>query len=217
MGANLVSLNVNPCKMCMPMGAVSAFAGIKNCMSILHRLPGVRHLHQAAHGHPSNEPVDIASSSLTEQGTVFGGRENLIQGLENLIKLYNPEIIGVATTCLAETIGEDVPAILREFYDTHPKETVKIVNVASAGYGGTQYEGFNRALWSLVSQVEMDAAPNDCINIVTPMLSPADCRLLKSLLDRYGAELCAPAGPVGEPGRRACGRLRAAQGRRHVP
>ena len=186
MGANLVSLNVNPCKMCMPMGAVSAFAGIKNCMSILHGSQGCAtyiRRHMATH---YNEPVDIASSSLTEHGTVFGGRENLIKGLENLIKLYNPEVIGVATTCLAETIGEDVPAILREFYDTHPDSTVKIVHTASAGYGGTQYEGFNKTLWSLVSQVEMETAPNDLVNIITPMLSPADCRLLKQLLNRLG-------------------------------
>ncbi|SHH99758.1 nitrogenase cofactor biosynthesis protein NifB [Sporobacter termitidis DSM 10068] len=186
MGANLKSLNVNPCKMCMPMGAVSAFAGIKNCMSILHGSQGCAtyiRRHMATH---YNEPVDIASSSLTEHGTVFGGRENLLKGLENLIKLYNPQIIGVATTCLAETIGEDVPAIIREFYDTHPESTVKIVSVASAGYGGTQYEGFNRALWSVVSQADMDPTPNGYMNIVTPMLSPADCRLLKNLLDSMG-------------------------------
>lgn len=186
MGANLVSLNVNPCKMCMPMGAVSAFAGIKNCMSILHGSQGCAtyiRRHMATH---YNEPVDIASSSLTEHGTVFGGRENLIKGLENLIRLYNPQIIGVATTCLAETIGEDISAIVREFYDMHPDAGVKIVTVASAGYGGTQYEGFNKALWSLVSQTLMDTTPNANINIVTPMLSPADCRLLKSLLDSMG-------------------------------
>jgi nitrogenase molybdenum-iron protein alpha/beta subunit/MoaA/NifB/PqqE/SkfB family radical SAM enzyme len=188
MGANLKSLNVNPCKMCMPMGAVSALAGIKNCMSILHGSQGCAtyiRRHMATH---YNEPVDIASSSLTEHGTVFGGRENLIKGIENLIKLYNPDIIGVATTCLSETIGEDVPAIIREFYDTHPEETVKIINVSSAGYGGTQYEGFNKALWAIVSQSEMDRTPNDRINIVTPMLSPADCRLLRSLLDSMGLE-----------------------------
>ena len=112
MGSNLVRLNVNPCKMCMPMGALTAFFGIRNCMTILHGSQGCStyiRRHMATH---YNEPVDIASSSLTEQGTVFGGGENLIRGLENLIRLYRPEVIGVATSCLAETIGEDVPAIL---------------------------------------------------------------------------------------------------------
>jgi len=64
-----------------------------------------------------NEPVDIASSSLTEQGTVYGGSANLKKGLKNLIELYHPDVIGVMTTCLAETIGEDVPGIIDDFYE----------------------------------------------------------------------------------------------------
>jgi nitrogenase molybdenum-iron protein alpha/beta subunit len=143
MGAKLVNLNVNPCKMCMPMGAVSALAGIKNCMSILHGSQGCAtniRRHMATH---YNEPVDVASSSLTEQGTVFGGRENLIKGLENLIKLYHPDVIGVATTCLAETIGEDVPAILREFRET-PGRARETRLRFSAGYGARCTRDFSR-------------------------------------------------------------------------
>lgn len=188
MGANLVSLNVNPCKMCMPMGVVTAFYGIKRCMTILHGSQGCStyiRRHMATH---YNEPVDIASSSLTEQGTVFGGASNLIKGLENLIALYNPEVIGVATTCLAETIGEDVPGIIRDFCDFHPDSAVKIIPVASAGYSGTQYEGFFRALRAVVSHVEMDRAKNNKINIITGILSPADTRYLKNLLDSLGLD-----------------------------
>lgn len=186
MGVNLVHLNVNPCKMCMPMGAVSAFYGIRNCMTILHGSQGCStyiRRHMATH---YNEPVDIASSSLTEQGTVFGGAQNLIRGLENMIALYHPEVIGVATSCLAETIGEDVPAILREFSDRHPEETVKLIPVASAGYSGTQYEGFFRALRAVTEHVEMDTRPNGKINLVTGLLTPADTRALKRLLRSMG-------------------------------
>lgn len=186
MGANLVHLNVNPCKMCMPMGAVSAFCGLRNCMSILHGSQGCAtyiRRHMATH---YNEPVDIASSSLTEEGTVFGGEANLIKGLENLIQLYHPEVIGVATTCLAETIGEDVGAIIKKFYAKHPDADVRIINAAAPGYGGTQEKGFFRALRAIVSQVPMDAGKNDFVNIVTPMLSPADYRQLKTLLDAMG-------------------------------
>ena len=150
MSANLVNLNTNPCKMCMPMGSVSAFYGISKSMSILHGSQGCStyiRRHMATH---YNEPVDIASSSLTEEGTVFGGTKNLLKGLENLIKLYNPEVIGVSTTCLAETIGEDVPAIIKQFKDAHPEVTATIIPVASPGYAGSQYEGFFRALHAIV-------------------------------------------------------------------
>lgn len=188
MGASLVNLNVNPCKMCMPMGAVTALYGIKGCMSILHGSQGCStyiRRHMATH---YNEPIDIASSSLTEQGTVFGGEANLLKGLENLIALYNPEVIGVSTSCLAETIGEDVPSMIKKFYLANPDTKVKIIPISTPGYAGTQYEGFFRALKAVVSNVEMSTVKNDKVNIVTPMLSPADTRYLKKLLDKMGLE-----------------------------
>ncbi len=182
MSKNLVNLNVNPCKMCMPMGIVSAFYGIKNCMTILHGSQGCStyiRRHMATH---YNEPVDIASSSLTENGTVFGGENNLIKGLENMIELYNPKIIGIATTCLAETIGEDVPRIINDFFNIHPDIKVKIIPVASAGYSGTQYEGFFKALKAILENIEMKPEKNSKVNIITGNISPADTRYIKGLL-----------------------------------
>ncbi|WP_110955336.1 nitrogenase cofactor biosynthesis protein NifB [Anaerosinus massiliensis] len=186
MGVNFTNLNVNPCKMCTPMGAVTALYGIKKCMSILHGSQGCStyiRRHMATH---YNEPVDIASSSLTEEGTVFGGASNLMKGLENLIRLYNPEVIGVSTTCLAETTGEDIKAIIKNFYTAHPDCKVKIIPVSTAGYAGTQYEGFFKALQAIVANVEMDTKKNNKINIITGLISPADTRYLKQLLDGLG-------------------------------
>ena len=83
MKKSYVNLRVNPCKMCMPMGVSNALYGIKNCMTILHGSQGCStyiRRHMATH---YNEPIDIASSSLTEEGTVYGGENNFIKGLEN--------------------------------------------------------------------------------------------------------------------------------------
>ncbi len=59
--------------MCMPMGAISALWGVKGCMPMLHGSQGCAtyiRRHMSTH---YSEPIDIASSSLTEEGTVFGG------------------------------------------------------------------------------------------------------------------------------------------------
>jgi nitrogenase molybdenum-iron protein alpha/beta subunit/molybdenum cofactor biosynthesis enzyme MoaA/predicted Fe-Mo cluster-binding NifX family protein len=170
------------------MGAVSALSGIKSCMTILHGSQGCAtyiRRHMATH---YNEPVDIASSSLTEHGTIFGGEANLIKGLENLIDLYNPEVIGVCTTCLAETIGEDISAIVKKFYEQNPDNDVKIINVASPGYGGTQNEGWFAALRAVVEQVEPDVTQNGKVSIITPQISPADIRWLKGFLSEMGID-----------------------------
>lgn len=198
----LVDLNVNPCKMCMPMGSVTAAYGIRGCMTILHGSQGCStyiRRHMATH---YNEPIDIASSALTEQGTVYGGEENLRKGIDNLIRLYDPEVITVATTCLAETIGEDVPGMLARWKEDHTDSDVKLIPVASPGYGGTQFEGYFRFLHAIVSNVEMQSdaaagADTDAavgvdvrkrLNVVTGPLSPADMRYLKSLVTSFGID-----------------------------
>ncbi len=183
MSGKLVNLNVNPCKMCMPMGAVTAFYGIRKAMTILHGSQGCStyiRRHMATH---YNEPVDIASTSLTEEGTVYGGEKNLLQGLLNLIRVYEPEVIGVATTCLAETIGEDVPRMIEHFYLEYPEyKHIAIIPVPSAGYCGSQYEGFMKALHCVIKSIPMDVTKHNRVNIVTSQLSPADTRYLKALL-----------------------------------
>ncbi len=185
----LVNLNTNPCKMCMPMGAATAFYGIKDCITILHGSQGCAtyiRRHMATH---YNEPVDIASSSLTEQGTVYGGEKNLKKGLKNLISLYNPEVIGVMTTCLAETIGEDLVGIIDRFYEENPQhKNITIIPVSSPGYGGTQYEGYFASVNAIAEKIEMDTEKNEKINVIIPPQSPADIRFLKSAFQQFGLD-----------------------------
>lgn len=180
-----VELTVNPCKMCMPMGVVNATYGIKGCITILHGSQGCStyiRRHMATH---YNEPIDIASSSLTEQGTVYGGEENLLKGLENLIKLYNPEVIAIGTTCLAETIGEDIKRISKTFMENNPNEKVKLIPISSPGYGGTQFGGYFNALRAVVENVDMECKKNGKVNVVTGPISPADTRKLKEILKDF--------------------------------
>ncbi len=189
MKGNFVNLTVNPCTMCMPMGAVTALYGIRKCMTLLHGSQGCStyiRRHMATH---YNEPVDIASSSLTEEGTVYGGEKNLIQGLINLIRVYEPEVIGVATTCLAETIGEDIHRIIHKFYEKYQEyQHILILPIHSAGYSGSQYEGYMGALSQIVKAVPMNPKKNGKVNVITSPISPADTRYLKGLLEGFGID-----------------------------
>jgi len=167
----------------MPMGAVTAMYGIKKSITLLHGSQGCStyiRRHMATH---YNEPVDIASSSLTEEGTVYGGEKNLFLGLINLIKVYQPEVIAVATTCLAETIGEDIKGLIGKFYEEYPQyRHILIVPINSPGYGGSQYEGYMSAVYQLLKAIPMNTEKNDKVNIISSYLSPADTRILKELL-----------------------------------
>ncbi|HEX3029635.1 MAG TPA: nitrogenase component 1, partial [Clostridia bacterium] len=182
---NYVNLNVNPCKMCMPMGAALAFKGIENSILLLHGSQGCStYIRRHMTGH-YNEPVDIGSSSLSEEGTVYGGEKNLKNGLRNIIRIYNPDIIGVATTCLAETIGEDIKRMVYEFVEEEKLENVKIVPVSTPGYGGTQFEGYFSALKSILESLSTVDVPNGKINVIVCSLNPGDVRNIKEILDAF--------------------------------
>ena len=187
---------VNPCVMCQPMGSALAFKGIEDTMVLYHGSQGCSTYMRLHLAHHFREPVDIASSSLSEKGAVYGGRESLKKGLRNVINRYNPKVIGVATTCLAETIGDDVPAIIREFKEEEgigedPKKDIIIIPVSTPSYGESHVSGYIKALDAVVRKLtekpEEEGSvkiPNGKLNLIpVESLSPADVRELKEILE----------------------------------
>lgn len=182
---NYQDVNENPCNMCMPMGGILAFKGLERSMVIVHGSQGCAtymRRHMAEH---FNEPVDVASSSLNEKGTIYGGEKNLKQGLDNIIKGYKPELIGILTTCLAETIGEDIDRTSQEYLKENGYSDLSLVTVNSPGYGGTQAEGYWLTLKKIVIQLARKIKSYKKINVIVPNISPADIRELKRILELF--------------------------------
>ena len=181
---------VNPCSMCMPMGSVLVFRGVENCMTLFHGSQGCSTYMRLYLAHHFREPVDIASSALSEKGAVYGGANNLKQGLRNVIKGYSPKVIGIATTCLAETIGDDVPQIVREFQAEEPlAKDVTIISVSTPSFASSHEVGYRVALKGIVQTMARKSEPNGRINIlVGSIVSPADVRYMHRLLDDWGLE-----------------------------
>jgi len=184
----------NACKMCAPLGASLAFAGIKGCISILHGSQGcATYIRRYLISH-FREPMDIASSSFSEEDAVFGGGRNLKLGIDNVIQGYKPEVIGVATTCLAETIGEDVPQILREYREGKAPASraglPHFFQVSTPSYTGDHWEGYHKTVRSVIEQISSLDLPvpvkNPAPLLVLPgMLSCEDFRFLKKLASEF--------------------------------
>jgi len=174
----------NACKLCTPLGACLAFAGVEGARTILHGSQGCStYIRRYMISH-FKEPVDIASTNFSESTAVFGGRDNLRLGLDNVTRQYQPQVIGVATTCLAETIGEDVGMYLREIAaerenaGSHPP----VVHVSTPSYCGTHADGFHATVRALVEQLAEPGPRGAHINVFPPMVSPADLRYLNEIL-----------------------------------
>ena len=181
----------NACKLCTPLGACLAFRGVAGAVPFLHGSQGcATYMRRYIISH-FREPMDIASSSLGEKHAIYGGGPNLKQGLHNVMGKYGPQLIGVATTCLTETIGDDVSMIVKEFIQEHLENghestLPRIVTVSSPSYHGTHMEGFHRAVRALVAQLVEPTARNSNVNLLPGFVSPADIRHLQEILADFG-------------------------------
>lgn len=182
------NVSENPCNMCMPLGGIVALKGIEGAMALLHGSQGCATYMRRTLSEHYVEPIDVASSSLSEKGTVFGGEANLKKGLDNVRLLYEPRLIGVLTTCLAETIGEDIQRITTDYRREQPDFNIPIVNVPTPGYGGSHSEGYWLAVKRIVAALVRTSAKHQKINVIIPHISTADIREIKRLLNRMEIE-----------------------------
>jgi nitrogenase molybdenum-iron protein NifN len=177
----------NACKLCKPLGACLAFRGIEGTVPYLHGSQGcATYMRRYIISH-FNEPIDIASSSLGEKNAIYGGGANLKQGLKNVTAKYRPQMVGIATTCLTETIGDDLGMILFEYRQEAPaaEEMPVLVTVSTPSYSGTHMEGFHATILSVLETLCRKTPVNDRINILPGFLSPADLRLLKEIMAAF--------------------------------
>jgi len=178
----------NACKLCKPLGACLAFKGIEGTVPYLHGSQGcATYMRRYIISH-YNEPIDIASSSLSEKNAIYGGGPNLKMGLTNVAEKYRPAMIGIATTCLTETIGDDVPMYLKEYArDTEGSEGLpEFVNVSTPSYSGTHMEGFHGAIHEVIRQKAEGGPLAETVNILPGFVSSADYRLLKEIMAAFG-------------------------------
>jgi nitrogenase molybdenum-iron protein NifN len=178
----------NACKLCTPLGACLAFKGIEGAVPYLHGSQGcATYMRRYIISH-YNEPIDIASSSLSEKHAVYGGGPNLKLGLTNVAAKYRPKLIGIATTCLTETIGDDVKMYLHQ-YAEDTKGSVGLplfVNVSTPSYSGTHMEGFHAAIREVVAQVSEGGPRTEVVNLLPGFVSSADYRLLAEIMADFG-------------------------------
>jgi nitrogenase molybdenum-iron protein NifN len=166
----------------MPLGGVIAFKGIENAMVISHGSQGCSTYMRLANVEHFNEPVDIASSSLNEKQTIYGGEANLKKAIENVLRVYQPKVIGILTTCLSETMGEDLDRIVATFVQERKLEGIDIIPVPTPSYSGSHTEGFWAATRGVIAHFAKPTGKHNRINVIVPHISPADIREIKRIL-----------------------------------
>lgn len=188
---NTDSSVTNACKLCAPLGASLVFKGVSSCIPLIHGSQGcATYIRRYLISH-YREPVDIASSCFVESDTVFGGSANFNAGLDNLIEQYNPEMIGICTNCLSETIGEDLPRLLRDYRASHRKDNLPaLVPVSTPSYSGTHADGFHATVRAILSELAVSGLKRQPgkLNLLPNIVTPAEIRHLRDIVSSHGLE-----------------------------
>jgi nitrogenase molybdenum-iron protein beta chain len=181
------ALTINPAKTCQPVGAMYAALGIHGCLPHSHGSQGCCAYHRSAITRHYKEPVSAATSSFTEGASVFGGQANLLQAINNIFTVYEPEVIAVHTTCLSETIGDDLNQIFdKARREGKVPEGCTLVGAPTPSYVGSHVTGFSNMVKAMAQLAEPSGKKNGKVNIIPGWVEPADMAEIKRLAALVG-------------------------------
>jgi nitrogenase molybdenum-iron protein beta chain len=182
------ALTVNPAKTCQPIGAMYAALGVHGCLPHSHGSQGCYAYHRSALTRHFKEPVVAATSAFTEGASVFGGQANLVQAIDNIFTVYNPEVIAVHTTCLSETIGDDIPQIIaKTTADGKIPEGKFVFHANTPSYVGSHVTGFSSMVKAMVDYfAEPGATKGRTINLIPGYVEPSDMAEIRRIATLMG-------------------------------
>lgn len=170
------SLTVNPAKACQPLGAVFVANGFAKTLGFVHGSQGCVAYYRSHFSRHFKEPTSCVSSSMTEDAAVFGGLNNMVDGLANALSLYKPEMIAVSTTCMAEVIGDDLNAFIKTAKEKGSVPVEFDVPFAhTPAFVGSHVTGYDNALLGIVKHFwdgkadtapKLERKPGESINFI---------------------------------------------------
>ena len=184
------ALSINPAKTCQPVGAMYAALGIHGCLPHSHGSQGCCAYHRSALTRHTKEPVSAATSSFTEGSSVFGGQANLLTAIQNIFAVYEPEVIAVHTTCLSETIGDDMNQIVAKANAEGKVPAGKhVIYCNTPSYVGSHVTGYANMVGGMVKVLAKSTGEkNGKINIIPGFCEPSDMAEIKRLALEMGVD-----------------------------
>ncbi len=176
------ALRVNPAKTCQPVGAMYAALGVHKCLPHSHGSQGCCAFHRMFLTRHFKDPAMASSSSFTEGASVFGGGSNLKIASKNIFDIYKPDMIAVHTTCLSETIGDDLNALIT---DIEIPEGKYMVHCNTPSYNGSHITGFSNMVSGFINYLSVKTdVKTDKVCIFPGFVNPGDMREYKRLLTK---------------------------------
>jgi nitrogenase molybdenum-iron protein beta chain len=185
---------INPIFTCQPAGAQFASIGIKDCIGIVHGGQGCVMFVRLIFSQHFKESFELASSSVHEEGAVFGALRRVEEGVDVLLMRYpHVKVIPIISTCSTEIIGDDIDGVVVKLNEgllkeKYPDREVYLVPIHSPSFVGSMISGYDSAVRDLIKYFAAKDTPNGKINLFTGWVNPGDVTALKHLLKEMDIE-----------------------------
>ncbi|MGA1855562.1 nitrogenase iron-molybdenum cofactor biosynthesis protein NifN [Azospirillum sp. 11R-A] len=182
--------STNPLKMSQPLGAALAYLGVDRCLPLFHGSQGctafglvllVRHFREA---------IPLQTTAMDQVATILGGYDNLEQAIRTIVERNQPAMIGVATTGVTETKGEDMGGQYTLFRQRNPDMAdTALVFANTPDFAGGFEDGFAAAVTAMVERL-VEPSPVRIpaqVNVLAGChLSPGDVEELRDIIEGFG-------------------------------
>ncbi|MBO9997789.1 MAG: bifunctional nitrogenase iron-molybdenum cofactor biosynthesis protein NifEN [Cyanobacteria bacterium SID2] len=196
---------VNPLKQSQPLGAALAFLGIKGMMPLFHGSQGCTAFAKVMLVRHFREAIPLSTTAMTEVTTILGGEDNIETAILTLLEKSQPEVIGLCTTGLTETRGDDMQGILRTLRKRNPElAELPIAFASTPDFRGALQDGYAAAVEALVRDIPLDRneearlgdLDTDAVDthlptarqvtvLAGPALTPGDVQTVKSMVAAF--------------------------------
>ncbi|MCG8158023.1 Fe-only nitrogenase subunit beta [Brenneria goodwinii] len=179
---------INPIFTCQPAGVQYASIGIKDCIGIVHGGQGCVMFVRLLISQHLKESFEIASSSVHEDGAVFGALDRVEQAVDVLLMRYpHVKVIPIITTCSTEVIGDDVDGVVIKLNEEllkekFPDREIHLIPIHSPSFVGSMVSGYDVAVRDFVKYFAEKSEPNGKLNVITGWANPGDVTAIKHLL-----------------------------------
>lgn len=179
---------INPIFTCQPAGAQFASIGIKDCTGLVHGGQGCVMFVRLLFSQHFKESFEIASSSLHEDGAVFGACHRVEEGVDVLLMRYpHIKVIPIITTCSTEIIGDDIDGVVKKLNsgllkEKFPDREVHLIPVHTPSFVNSMIGGYDIAVRDFVKYFATRGEPNGKLNVLTGWVNPGDVKAIKHLL-----------------------------------
>jgi len=182
---------VNPQKNSPALGATLAYLGIDRMLGLLHGAQGCSTFIRLQLSRHFKESIALNSTAMSEDAAIFGGWENLKKGIGRVVEKFQPGVVGIMTSGLTETMGDDVHAAIAQFRVERPElAATPVIWASTPDYCGSLQEGYAAAVEAILGSVAEggERRPRQVTLLPGAHLTPAEVEELKGLVEAFGLE-----------------------------